>query len=81
LVRLPTQQQQARQQLTHHLALARPSSNTQARVLSLLELLALAKCFFSVGVVAAVLALVVVEVALADIITIHRFLFHRELWQ
>jgi hypothetical protein len=33
--------------LTHHHALARPSSNTQARVPSLLELLALVKCWLS----------------------------------
>jgi hypothetical protein len=36
--------------LTHHLALAKPSSNTQARVLSLLALVVLAKFLLLVAV-------------------------------
>jgi hypothetical protein len=64
--------------LTHHLALAKQSSNTQAQVLSLLELLALVKCLLLV-VVVVVARLSVAVVVQVDTFTTHLQFFHQEL--
>jgi hypothetical protein len=75
LVRLPILQQQVHQRLTHQLVLVRQSSNTQALVPSLLELLVMLKScslvaaavhIHSAEVVAAVVAVAVLSITLRD---------------